>query len=545
LFTYDHQGRIKDAKSGVEAHGGTETNLLKLPYRQSYTHDAFGNMKSRDSTLWNYTNGDWDFTYNISNNRVAGSQYDNDGRQTYGDDATFVYDASGKMVSTSKTDAYQTTRASDGVGRETKRSNRVWDEEEEEWKDWKTTYLIPSSLLGKIVSEADDTGKKRRTMVIAAGAEIARQSYNGDQDEIVGFIHRDAAGLSGRTTKGGTGAQTGTNAHLAEEFDGMGNNVGIVGDLHRPPYQGGSTQSPFDPFVFDDMSMGDCELDGILTPCSMLRGMGNALAWEIRRWNQRDGFTYEHADIDRSLPGNLSMPMWFSDTQTAVTGIRDPDNPNDRGESYSQTYNSGQWVTFNMANVSWSPQTQGSIPVDREFIESVRPFMELALNRDSCKAFIEKYVGGDDLLAAFDKVLGQGDVVQVPRKERDPYSAFATGSLEKGTAQIQFNFNPSPWPSDNLGIAYTRTKMSVLTFIHELIHLARGDGDFEMAVETYAGGDSRKPPPNREDFDPITGRNSQGHTLGYASSYAWKDSLSVACLPPDREFKIWWQTGGQ
>ncbi len=57
LFTYDFTGRIRTAKSGSEAYGTTETDLTKLPYRQTYAFDAFGNVTDRTSTLWNYSSG--------------------------------------------------------------------------------------------------------------------------------------------------------------------------------------------------------------------------------------------------------------------------------------------------------------------------------------------------------------------------------------------------------------------------------------------------------------------------------------------------------
>ncbi|MGQ0541957.1 MAG: RHS repeat domain-containing protein, partial [Blastocatellia bacterium] len=352
-FTWDHQGRVKDAKSGAEAHGGTETNLNNLPYRQTYSYDQFQNTTSRSSTLWNY--GSWEFSYSIVNNRVAGSQYDFDGRQTGGDGATFNYNAPGRMISTAKEESYETVLSADGLGRETKRSNRTWDEVEEEWTDWESTYFVHSSVLGRLLTEVDDTGKKRRAFVIAGGSEIARQAFNDEDEEVVSFIHRDAAGLSGRATQGGTEPLFNTNAYLAEERDGLGNNVGIFGDLSRPPHEGGSMQSPNDSITFDRVDIGDCELDGIATPCSLLGSIGEALQWQIRRHNERTGFTYQHVDVDRSLPGNHPVSFWVSNTQTAVTSVRNPNDPDDRGEAYYQTFKDGQWISLDL---SWAPQRQ-------------------------------------------------------------------------------------------------------------------------------------------------------------------------------------------
>jgi hypothetical protein len=100
-FTYDHQGRIKDAKSAIEADGQTETNLENLPYRQTYTFDAFGNITNRQSTLWDYEGG-WNFSHTVTNNRVTGHVYDADGRvvSTGLTETHYQYDATGSMVET-------------------------------------------------------------------------------------------------------------------------------------------------------------------------------------------------------------------------------------------------------------------------------------------------------------------------------------------------------------------------------------------------------------------------------------------------------------
>src|SRR5258708_1365782 len=86
LFTYDQMGRVINAKSGIEAHGQTETNLASLPYRQTYTYSAFDNLTHRDSNVWNYPSLSWLVNYNIVNNRVtnSGYQYDEDRLTAHG-----------------------------------------------------------------------------------------------------------------------------------------------------------------------------------------------------------------------------------------------------------------------------------------------------------------------------------------------------------------------------------------------------------------------------------------------------------------------------
>jgi hypothetical protein len=121
---------------------------------------------------------------------------------------------------------------------------------------------------------------------------LSRQTVNDNEDEIVAFVHRDALGLSGRSSNAGTGSAYNTHSYVAEEFDGLRNNVGIRGDLSRPPHEGGSMPTANDTITFDDVSMGDCELDGIIVPCSMARrALGSGAA-----------------DIDWSRTNPLSLP---------------------------------------------------------------------------------------------------------------------------------------------------------------------------------------------------------------------------------------------
>ena len=311
-FTYDHQGRVKEAKSGVEAHGGTETHLMNLPYRQTYTFTPFGQVESRDSTLWNY--GVWDFNYTYQNNRRAGGQHDADGRETYGNSTHYEFDASGGLVGTSRSQSFDADMVRDGNGREGKRSQKLWDVEEEEWGEVKSTYQIFSSVLGRTVSEADTTGKKWRTFVIAAGAEIARQAVLENDDEAVTLVHTDPSGVSTFSMSIGTGFAHDTQAMKTEELDGLGNNVGTHGSMSRPPYSGGVMASANDSVTIDDVTMGDCELDGMITPCSMVNRMAGSGALQLEvRYHGPNGFSYWYHDFDNSLPGRQSMSVFIPD----------------------------------------------------------------------------------------------------------------------------------------------------------------------------------------------------------------------------------------
>ncbi|QQS33283.1 MAG: hypothetical protein IPM50_01510 [Acidobacteriota bacterium] len=70
---------------------------------------------------------------------------------------------------------------------EAKRSQRVWDGEQEEWEDWDHVYFLRSSVTGGVVSEATKTGKKRYTYVAAGGGVVARQELTDTDTQIVGW----------------------------------------------------------------------------------------------------------------------------------------------------------------------------------------------------------------------------------------------------------------------------------------------------------------------------------------------------------------------
>jgi YD repeat-containing protein len=51
-FHYDFAGRLTAAKTGIEAHGQTETDFTKRPYRITYDWDHYGHLKKTDKFHW-------------------------------------------------------------------------------------------------------------------------------------------------------------------------------------------------------------------------------------------------------------------------------------------------------------------------------------------------------------------------------------------------------------------------------------------------------------------------------------------------------------
>ncbi len=142
------------------------------------------------------------------------------------DEATdSTYDARGQLVrlqGTSDINRYYT-----GDGREAKR-RKITNSFEE------ITYYIRSSVLGnETITEVNNTGRKLKTIVRAAGATLVWQTVhhntnNNTDSEYVNFEHWDASGLSYRSTTTSGDAMMGQGTEGAPaELNPLGGNVGL------------------------------------------------------------------------------------------------------------------------------------------------------------------------------------------------------------------------------------------------------------------------------------------------------------------------------
>jgi hypothetical protein len=397
LFTYDHAGRVKDAKSGIEAHGQTQTILELLPYRQAYTFNAFDNITGRTSTMWDYP-GSWNFSYNLTNNRASGSLYDNDGRETRDSSSIrFNYDAAGSMIKTwrnySTYVVYETLLDHDGDGVEAKRSHRNWDEEDSGWEAWKTNYFVFSRVLGKTVTEVSDTGKKKVTYVIDGGGTIAKQVIGLTNQEGVAWKHTDASGLSSRSST----ITSNPAGFLAEELDALGNNVGTFAHP-TPPSHGENSRSRGAGFVFESTDWGDCSLDGIMTPCSMaLRGGGEAIEMIVgQRWNPKGRWEYNTASMDQSFRGNGSYRFFIPGMERDVADSTNPDNL-----IFRTAETPGHWFTFEFDSSDTSVREEDHC---RLMVGKLREIMARSLN---AVGPIKDMTGVDKLVKEIDSAFHQ------------------------------------------------------------------------------------------------------------------------------------------
>lgn len=297
MNTYDNVGRIATAKTSIEAYGqtATGTQLDALPYRQSYTFNAFGNLKERENLHWGANEDFGPYTFENNRNDHGAWAYDADGRQTAGwsgnNYVRSTYDAAGQLVvhnSAVGMSESEVLRFYNGTGSEEKRREREYVEtkpDEWEWQESNPTYYIRSTVLGgEVVSDIDYAGRKLRTYVRAAGAEIAWQNWSGTNAN-VSFQAWDAAGMSYRTTErdGDLFTQAGYEGAPAE-MDPAGGNVGKV--THRVQYDPGNycvgcgVESPYMSMFINGFNVGVTH-NGMPISINMFRSMIEGRQFDI------------------------------------------------------------------------------------------------------------------------------------------------------------------------------------------------------------------------------------------------------------------------
>ncbi len=190
LNTYDHAGRIKEGKSGGEARGetvATNDQEMNLPYRQSYSFDAFGNMTQANNLHWGvnaWQGQSFNQTNSYVNNRIqkTGWVFDEDGRITKSIDdngkiTNSTFNAAGKPVMGSTTNSGLSVTHYDGNGDEVKREVSTINPGSGLIEAQPTKYYIRSSVMkGRVLSEVWASGKKHRTYAKGPGNMTAVQT---------------------------------------------------------------------------------------------------------------------------------------------------------------------------------------------------------------------------------------------------------------------------------------------------------------------------------------------------------------------------------
>lgn len=259
-YAYDQVGGASEAYSGSEALdflNGTNSGTATGPYRQSFQHDAFGNMTSHTSRFWSQSALTTNLSYTNNRRQDAGITYDANGNLTQDADLQYTYDAAGRNASifnaaTSKT----ITPVYDGD------SQVVHRTEVEGTTTIANFFQLRSTVLGgKVITELDSAGQKKMGYIYCNGKLIARQEPNW-----VTWQHDNpftgTRGISNRDGHGG----------VEVEPDALGVDMGLfdpfpVPEQWEPPADGLVGLFPGSDSGGSGMPSGRCTLDGIAIFC--------------------------------------------------------------------------------------------------------------------------------------------------------------------------------------------------------------------------------------------------------------------------------------
>jgi hypothetical protein len=202
-----------------------------------------------------------------TNDKNNGWQYDADGRLVDAVETQYTFDASGRKFSVVGDGGTLTQeQVFDGDGRKTKlfSQQNTFHEDTYTWSsETKTQYFVTSSVLGKVVTELDQSGQKTRTFVYHGGKVLAWQQKAGPSENIT-REHRDASNATAKFP----GIMEGEGV---AELEPMGGNAGshppIVFPGLEPPSLSETRSYP----ALADLSGGQCNLEGMPIPCSELQ----------------------------------------------------------------------------------------------------------------------------------------------------------------------------------------------------------------------------------------------------------------------------------
>ena len=234
-YKYDAFGRTTQAKAGVAARGGASTQSLKLdqPYVTDFSYDAFGHITSKEGYYYNSYDVNV-YSYN-QNDRNPAWSYDAEGSTIADNDADYTYDAAGRIVKTTGRNLDNSLQLDaptedhfGGDGLVEKVINNAGSTTSAEVK----FYYIRSSVLNKIITEADASGKKKKTFVAANGTTLAVQELvteNNVTTEKLTFNHTDASGTGMQRTDAGGALAGNTAFNRTAEYSPLGRNIAEPG----------------------------------------------------------------------------------------------------------------------------------------------------------------------------------------------------------------------------------------------------------------------------------------------------------------------------
>lgn len=485
-YAYDHVGGAKESYSGSEALdflNGTNSGTPTGPYRQSFQHDAFGNMTSNTSRFWSQSAVTTNVTY--SNNRREGTSisYDANGNLTQDADLQYTYDAAGRSASifnpaTSKT----ITPIYDGDGQV------VYRTEVEGTTTVPNFYQLRSTVLGgKVITELDSAGQKKKGYVYCNGKLIARQDPGW-----VSWQHDNPfTGTRGTSNRDGLGS-------IEVEPDAMGVDMGLFDPFPVPeqweplvdgligllPGPGGS-----------GMPSGRCTLDGIAIFCRDAANLLHIGAADFEQptvvWD--DGWKFVNFNRDQGEYLYLANTVWKTFTMTDGTGgsesylgrVRYFNRVNVVSEAdalfRSFAFTPARSVEPSQRRPVTPPQNPAQPPVNEP---GVRQNIANRLTTD-CKQYIQNLINeaarqnrrnpavSTNLVGLFDSVQQQGGFrrLQVGTRKKPAYS-HVRGTIPGKDATVYLaplKLYPDMTAAE---IAEGALALDSLAAFHELTHLA-------------------------------------------------------------------------
>jgi YD repeat-containing protein len=403
-YEYDHAGRLKAAKSGSEARGGSATDG---PYRQNYTYDVWGNLNGRDDMLWGHAQTD---SAAYANNRRQGWGYDAAGRVTRSGEVGFApwehtFDAAGLQTRSRKeslwtqggsfdyrVETIEQTYGGDGQAAKRVETRHREDKEGPKPDEVSTTYFLRSSVLGGAILAEYGTnvglGYEKRH-VYAGGVKVAEQSEQWD-----------GATWWHRNPQTGSWAQAGSAAvAFRRETDPLGSEVGpedpfavSVRPLYTEIYGGEllfmEAGDALDP-------RGGCgTIDGMPASCSEIArrtANGSAVA-EVTAAGRRP---FQIRPLDIGL-GHIPTGVWVTTVNTST--INTPVAP-----GANQTRVESSWMSFGGGFLQRTPGVPRVSDNMRAFQQAVTATQSILSGDNRCSAFF-KGAGLEALTALASKV---------------------------------------------------------------------------------------------------------------------------------------------
>jgi YD repeat-containing protein len=300
-YAYNQVGGAKEAYSGSEADdflSGTSSGTATGPYRQSFQHDAFGNLTTNTSRFWSQAATTTNVTYINNRKQGTGINYDAEGNLTQDADLNYEYDAAGRSTAIwSSNTGKMITPIYDGDGQLVHRTEF----------DWSTpipnVFQLRSSVLGgRVITELDSAGQKKHTYVYCNGQLIARQDARG----IVWQHETPFTGTRGASNRDGQ-------ASLDVELDPAGVDVGLYDPYPEPELWDPPENSPIGLLPGSGIPSGRCMLDGIPVFCSDAEHLLQTGAAEFKRpdiaWN-KDRWQFVEFNRDRREYMYLVNTVW-------------------------------------------------------------------------------------------------------------------------------------------------------------------------------------------------------------------------------------------